>query len=283
MRPASTAKSGIAEGVEAPDFTPFHCAVIVGVGLMGGSLGMALRTRHLADRVVGVDRSAALLEEACRLGVIDQGTVDLQHAVAEADAIFLATPVSIIVSLLESIAAQARPEAIVTDLGSVKGEISVEGERLLGPRFVGGHPMCGSERSGVLASRPDLFREAAWVLVPPCSRTAEAQRSLARLSALVRALGARPLFLDAPGHDRLAALTSHLPHLLAFAFAQTIAEDPECDLARDLAGGSYRDFSRIAAADRTLWHDIFLANRSALQAALTTYKNVLESLERSLL
>jgi prephenate dehydrogenase len=263
-------------------FPPFARVAILGVGLMGGSLGMALRTRGLAQTVVGWDHDLKALILAQQRGAIDIAEPDLSLAVQEADAVFLAVPVTVAPTLLEKIAPYVHPNAVLSDLGSVKTEIVATGERLFGARFIGGHPMAGSEQSGVAAARADLFADAAWAIVPGNPDISLSNPAIARLLALVTALEARPLLLDSATHDRLVALISHLPHALAFALRDTIQTDPERDLALELAGGSYRDMTRVASSDPTLWRGIFQANRDFLLAALTTYEQQLTALIQAL-
>jgi prephenate dehydrogenase len=260
----------------------FERVTIIGVGLMGGSLGMALRQRGLAGSVLGVDANAQTLKEAQRLGAIEGGTTDLAAGVREADFLVFAAPVGMIPNLLAAAAAHVRPDALVTDLGSVKKSIVASGTRLFGTRFVGGHPMAGSERSGPEAARADLFEDAAWAIVRPESFRLETDEPAQRLAELVRAVGAEPIALDTAQHDRLVALVSHLPHALSFAFARTAGSDAEADLARTLAAGSYRDLIRVSRADPGLWRDIFLDNRDALLAALTAFEERLRTLRTSI-
>lgn len=264
------------------DFLPFACVTIVGVGLMGGSLGLALKARGLARRVVGVDKSAEILARAQERDAIDVGTTDLAEGVRDADGVVVAAPVGVIPALLEKIAASVRPDALLTDLGSTKGRIVAAGSRLFGPRFVGGHPMAGGVESGVEAARADLFTGAAWLIVRPQPFTLEEDPPASRLAALITALGARPIPMEAACHDRLAALVSHLPHALSFAFARTVAASEEAEQAREMAGGSYRDLMRVAAADPTLWQDIFRDNREALLAALAAFETHLRDLKRQI-
>ena len=249
---------------------------------MGGSLGMALRAQGLAQRVVGWDLEAEALTLALQRGAIDIAESDLGLAVQQADAIFLAVPVGVAPALLERIRPYVRPDALLSDLGSVKTDIVAVGHRLFGARFVGGHPMAGSEQSGVGSARADLFADAAWAIVAAQMPDITADFTLSRLLALVVALRARPLLLDAATHDRLAALVSHLPHALAFAFQGTIGTDMERELALQLAGGSYRDMTRIASSDPALWHGIFQANRDFLLAALGTYEQQLAALSQAI-
>ncbi|MCW3099439.1 MAG: Prephenate dehydrogenase [Chthonomonadaceae bacterium] len=261
----------------SPPFVPFARVAILGVGLMGGSLGMALRARSLAQTVVGWDHNGEALSLAQQRGAIDLAETDLDLTVQNADAIFLAVPVAVAPDLLERIAPHVSPTALLSDLGSVKTAVVATGARLFGERFVGGHPMAGSEQSGVGAARADLFADAAWAIVAAHPDSSQSQPSLSRLIHLVTALEARPLLLDAATHDRLVALISHLPHALAFALRGVVESDPERDLALQLAGGSYRDMTRVASSDPALWRGIFHANRDFLLAALTTYEQQLNA------
>lgn len=264
------------------DFTPFACVAILGVGLMGGSLGRALRARGLARRVLGVDRAAETLEKAVALGAIDAGSLDIVETVREADGVVIAAPVGVIPALLETMAPHVRPDALITDLGSTKARIVEAGTRLFGPRFVGGHPMAGSEESGIAAAQADLFTGAAWAVVRPQPFDFAGDPHAARLAALASALDARPIALDAERHDRLVALVSHLPHILSFAFARTVGADDAAEQARQMAAGSYRDMIRVSAADPFLWRDIFLANRAALLEALAAFETQLHTLKQAL-
>ena len=256
---------------------------IVGVGMMGGSLALALRERALATRIVGVDQSETTLNMASESGAIDAGTTDLTAGVRDADMIIFATPVPLLPAQFEAIAPYIRPDALITDLGSVKGRIVEIGQGLFGPRFVGGHPMAGSERSGFGAAKADLFEGAAWAIVRAAPFALETDEPARRLAAFVSALGANPIPMDAPQHDRIVALVSHLPHLLSFAFAKSVYGSPDSELARRMAGGSYRDMMRVSAADPELWRGIFHENRAALLNAVEEWETELASLKNLLL
>ena len=260
-----------------------HNAAIVGVGMIGGSLALALRERGLATRITGIDRSETALNLARESGAIDAGTTDLAAGVRGADVIIFATPVTLLPAQLEMIAPFVRPDALITDMGSVKGRIVMAGQKLFGPRFVGGHPMAGSERSGFAAAKADLFEGAAWAIVRAAPFVLETDESARRLAELVSALGANPIALDAARHDRIVALVSHLPHLLSFAFAKGVNGNPDSELARRMAGGSYRDIMRVSAADPELWRGIFLENRAALLEVLAVWEIELAALKTLLL
>ena len=255
---------------------------IVGVGMMGGSLALALRERALAARIVGIDRSETALRLALESDAIDAGTTDLTAGIRDADIIVFATPVHFLPAQLETVAPDVRPDALITDMGSVKGRIVAVGQGLFGPRFVGGHPMAGSERSGFGAAKADLFEDAAWAIVRAAPFDLETDEPARRLAALVSALGANPIPMDAQQHDRIVALVSHLPHLLSFAFANSVKESPDSELARRMAGGSYRDIMRVSAADPGLWRGIFHENHAALLAAVTEWESQLAVLKSKL-
>jgi prephenate dehydrogenase len=244
---------------------------IIGVGLIGGSIGLALRSKGLAGRVVGIGRDASRLEEARRLGAIDAFETDLARGVADADVAVVCTPVTRIVEdILE--ASRLGPALIlVTDAGSTKARI-VEGvER--DPRgracFVGAHPIAGSERQGAAFARADLFEGRSCVLTPtprtPLDR-------LERARGFWSGLGCRLFEVDPLGHDERLALTSHLPHAVAAALAASVPVD-----LLPLAAGAYRDGTRVAEADAALWAGIFLENREPVLRALDEFEAHLDS------
>lgn len=240
---------------------------ILGVGLIGGSYGLALKARGLADRVVGWVRSEATAEAALEMGAVDAVTRDAREAVSGAELVILCTPPRRIPEDCAAIADAIRPDAVVTDAASTKGGVVARCEETLGyraPRFVGGHPMAGSERAGVRNARADLFEGAAYV-VTPTARTAP--DALETVVALAKSLGARAIRTDPLAHDRAVAYASHLPHVLASALARTSIPDAE---ARLVHGAGLRDTTRVAAGDPVLWTEILLANRRALGEALAS-------------
>ena len=266
----------------------FARVTIVGVGMMGGSVGLALRARGIAQTVIGIDLNAAGLARAREIGAIDEGATELGAGVAAADVVILAAPVGAIPSLLQSLIPFVRPDALITDIGSAKRQIVEAGERCFGERFVGGHPMAGSPQGGIDAALPNLFEGAAWAIVR--SRLPNAQEEgirqndpfAATLYNLARALGARPVLLDSARHDRLVALVSHLPHVLSFAFADMMAASTDSEAASRIAGSSYGDMMRVSTSDRAFWQDIFTANRAELLTALELYEAQLQALRQTL-
>ena len=252
---------------------------IVGVGLLGGSVAKAARARGLAAEIVGVGRDAGRLEAASRDGVFNRVTTDLVDGMSEAEVVVLGAPVLAILTLLEAVAKASGPETIVTDVGSTKRAIvnAAEGLARVHPfHFVGSHPMAGSEQSGYAHARVDLFHGSTVIVTPTDACEPSAVK---RVVALWEALGAgRVVTLDPDTHDRAVAAISHLPHLAAFALVDAVERfEPG---AFTLAAGGFRDTTRIAAADPTMWEEIFLANRDALAAGLAVYRNALDDLAR---
>ena len=239
---------------------------IIGVGLIGGSIGMALRSRGLADRVVGVGRDATRLEEARRLGAIDAFEVSPARGLAEAEVAVVCTPVTRVVEDCLDAARLGPGSILVTDAGSTKARI-VEGVEA-DPRgracFVGAHPIAGSERQGAAFARADLFEGRSCVLTPTAATPPD---RLDRARGFWSGLGCRLFEVDPPGHDARLALTSHLPH----AVAATLAASVPVELL-PLAAGAYRDGTRVAGADGPLWAGIFLENRGPLLEALDAFE-----------
>ncbi len=266
----------------------FRRVVIIGVGLIGGSIGMGLRERRLAERVVGVGRSSDTLDKAVRLGAIDEGVTDLAAGVAGADLVILATPVAQILADIERLAPLLSPDAVVTDVGSTKAEIARTGAAHLGARFVASHPMAGSEQAGVEAARADLFEGAVWVVTPAAAQPSDAaerhQEACRDIVHLAQALGARTVTLEPDEHDRAVALTSHLPHVLAYALASLGGESAQADLPHlyALVAGSWASATRVAASPAELWRDVALTNRDALLDVLRRYQTELALAERAL-
>jgi prephenate dehydrogenase len=253
---------------------------VVGVGLMGGSLGLALQARAGVREVRGADPDPEALREALARGAITEAAGSLEEAVSEADAVFLAAPVGRLTDLARRALAASGEGCLVSDVGSTKGGIVAALGPLERERFIGGHPVCGAERGGVAFAREDLFQDATYFLTP----SPEARAALfERLHHLVSALGARPVAIDPGVHDRLMALVSHLPHAIAAALIHQAAETaPAGREALRSAGPSFTDLTRVAGANPPLWADIFLANRVALAEALRDQAGRLAEVERAL-
>ncbi len=251
--------------------------VIVGLGLMGGSLAGDLRKRGACREVRGVARRAETIEEAMRRGFIHVGTCDLAEGVEQADLIVLATPVRTILELIPQVGSLAPAGCLLMDLGSTKARI-VEAMKALPPHIlvIGGHPLCGKEVSGLKAAEADLYDGATFVLTP-LQRTSPEALTLAQ--ELAEAVGARPLLMDAERHDRLVAAVSHLPYLLSVGLVATAEEmAAEDELIWELAASGFRDTSRLAASDVTMMLDILLTNRQAVGETLSCFTNQLNAL-----
>lgn len=252
--------------------------VVVGLGLIGGSFAKGMREKGLFDEVVGVDLDAESRRLAVELGVVDRCETELAAACQGAAVIQLAVPILAMEKLLGQLARLELGEAVLTDVGSAKGNV-VRAARLAFDgkvaRFVPGHPIAGSEQSGVEASNAELFRRHKVILTPQASTDAAA---LALIDGLWRALGADVEHMEVEHHDQVLAATSHLPHLLAFTLVDSLAKRSEnLEIFRYAAGG-FRDFTRIAGSDPVMWHDIFLANREAVLRTLDAFRDDLDAL-----
>jgi prephenate dehydrogenase len=249
---------------------------IVGVGLIGGSIGRALRVRGLADRVVGVGRNEARLAEAVDCGAIDTGFTDPRSGYAAADVIVVCTPVTRIAADVRTAAELAPGTVLITDAGSTKRGIvaAVERDARAAAVFVGSHPIAGSERKGVRHAEPGLFEGRACVLTPT-ERTPDDR--LRRVRAFWQALGCRLFETTPEEHDRTLALTSHLPHVVAAALAASVPVE-----ALAMAAGAYRDGTRVAGSDAALWTGIFLENRMPLLEAIDAFQGQVATLRRAL-
>jgi prephenate dehydrogenase len=258
----------------------FERLTVAGVGLVGGSVALAVREAGLAGEVVGFGRSEANLRVARTRGLVDRTTRDPAAAVAGADAIVLAAPVGACAALAETFRPHASPGAILTDVGSVKAELVAALETRwagMGP-VVGAHPIAGSEASGAGAADAALFRGRQCILTPTASTD---RAALARIRALWEGVGARVEEMPPLDHDALLARVSHLPHLVAYALVGAVGTARiGSRQALDYAGTGFRDTTRIAGSPAELWRDVALANRPALGAALTEFRAALATLER---
>ena len=252
----------------------FTNAAIIGVGLIGGSLGMILRRKGLASNVVGVGRRLENLKTAVKLGAIDRYVVDPKEGVKDADLIVLATPVDTYDRHLKEWASSLRPGAIVTDVGSVKGKLVEQSERAMpeGVHFVGAHPIAGKEKTGVAAGSEHLFSGARCILTPTMQTN---RHALDQIRAMWQETGSTVLTMDPHLHDQILGAVSHLPHVAAFALMNALidirAQVPSLDLSGH-SGGGLRDTTRIAASSPEMWRDIFLWNRENLVALIEAYE-----------
>ncbi len=249
---------------------------IVGVGLIGGSIGLALKRRRVTRRVVGVGRRAASLRAARRLGAIDHGTLDLGRGVADAELTIFCTPVDLIADQARAAAASCPSGAIFTDSGSTKARIVARLETGLpnDVNFVGSHPLAGSEKRGVAEARPDLFDGRVCVVTVTPQTPLQA---LAVVKSLWRSIGARVLTMSPEAHDAALAFTSHLPHLAAAALSIALPEK-----YNELIATGFRDTTRIAASDPDLWTAIFVENAGPLLRSLTSFEQTLREFRTAL-
>lgn len=238
---------------------------LIGVGLIGGSVGLAARERiDEVSEIAGYDPSPGVLDEALKLGAITRAAGSIEDAVQGAAIVVLASPVSTLAANAAAVLAVAGDDAVVTDVGSTKREIVAA---VSDPRFIGGHPIAGAETSGVEHARADLFEDSTWFVTPTDDTTGVA---LERLMRFIGALGARPHALDAESHDRLLADISHLPHVLANALVTQAAGSLKQGEGTVVVGPSFRDATRVAGANSAIWRDIYLSNHDALVPAINS-------------
>jgi prephenate dehydrogenase len=241
---------------------PWRVVAIAGVGLIGGSFGLALRKAGFEGRIIGVS-SPRTVKAALERGAIHEA-LPLAEAAAQADVVFLAQPIETILETLGELDRHVRPGTLITDAGSTKAAIVQRAaEKIHNGRFVGGHPMAGKEARGVEAADADLFQGRPWVLTSP-----EAELETGELVKWIAKLGARLLILPAAEHDRLVGMVSHLPQLLSTALASTFA--PEPDIAR-IAGPAAIDLTRLALSPYDIWRDILTTNTAEIDAALASF------------
>jgi cyclohexadieny/prephenate dehydrogenase len=257
----------------------FERVVVIGLGLLGGSVAGAARERGVAKRVVGVSRGRDNAAAALAAGLVDEAGCDIAAAATGADLVVLCTPVFAMAETLARAAPQLAPGALVSDVGSVKAPLVETLPALLPPgvHYVGAHPMAGSHETGLRHARRDLFQGAACVLTPGVATPAAA---LQRVRSFWAALGARIFERDATQHDAEVAWVSHTPHALAFAYAASLAGASSAAFA--LKGSGFRDFTRIAASDPELWADILATNAKALAAPLAASAAALAQLTRAI-
>jgi prephenate dehydrogenase len=248
-----------------------HRLAVIGVGLIGGSLARALRAAGQVEEIVGCGRSAENLRRAVDLGVIDRSCHDPGEAVAGADMVFLAVPLGAMAATFSAIKGHLADGAVVTDGGSVKGSVVADAQRVFGAvptRFVPGHPIAGTEHSGVDASFAALYENRRVILTPLPQTKPSATRMV---TAMWEACGARVTSMGVERHDEILAATSHLPHMLAYGLVDALARMREDDEIFRYAAGGFRDFTRIASSSPVMWRDICVANREALGRALADF------------
>jgi len=268
-------------------FLPFEHVVIQGVGLLGASLGMAIRHGRLAQRVTGVGRAGSRSVEIAReRGAIDEASTDLAAAARTADLVVLCAPVRQFPAAMRTLAPALRPGTIVTDVGSTKAQVMQWALELLPAHvhFIGSHPMAGSEKSGPEAARRDLYDKAVCMMTAPwqsgtgSAPSAEQRAAFERVEKLWQAVGMRIMKMPADVHDRWVATISHLPHALASTLASVAGREPEM---LDAAAGGFMDTSRLASGDVDMWTDIFLTNRAVVADVLGEFQKELAAFKQA--
>lgn len=254
-------------------FPPFKKTAILGVGLLGGSLALALKGKKLSKEICGFGRKEENLKRAKRKCIIDSYRMDPREAVKGADLVVLATPVGTFRELAKTIAPALEKDSVQMDMGSVKGSLVYELEKML-PRFVGCHPIAGGDRSGIDSARASLFKGVRCIITKTARTDEDACQ---RIFELWERLGGRAEIMDPMEHDRVYALVSHLPHLIAYALVNTVGEADPSYIR--FAGPGFRDTSRIARSSPELWKDISLLNRENILNFLEVFKRNLEKLE----
>jgi len=257
----------------------FNNTTILGVGLLGASFAMALKKGGLCRTITGCGRNRENLEKARERKIIDAFELDPAAACRDADLVMLSAPVGSFLGLTKAISPLLKKGAVLTDVGSVKGKLVRKIEKILpeGVHYIGGHPIAGSDRSGIDAASADLFRNAKCIVTPTENSDPAA---LEKVEALWKAIGSDLMTLSPEEHDRIYASVSHLPHLIAYALVNTVADKDSTYLA--FSGKGFTDATRIASSSEELWSDICLLNRENLLEVLALFKNNLEKLEHSL-
>lgn len=255
---------------------------IIGVGLIGGSLARALKSASAVKEVVGASQSIQHLQHARELGVIDKAEVDLGASVKDADVVVVAVPVGVMGSVFEDIAPHLSDKTVLTDVGSTKGSVVEAARKVFGylpANFVPGHPIAGTEKSGVEASFAELFQNRRVILTP--TETSDTN-AVEKVRDMWQQAGAIVTETTVAHHDEVLAATSHLPHLLAFALVDTLATMDDKQEIFDYAAGGFRDFTRIASSDPVMWHDICVHNEPALLKMLNRFESDLDKLREAI-
>lgn len=255
-----------------------HHLTIIGVGLIGGSLAKALRFENAVGHITGFGRTESSLQRAQALGVVDSWSLDLGTAVEQAEVVVIASPVNAISSTFQKLKSCLGDNAIVTDAGSVKGPIVDAAVSGLGDKivnFVPGHPIAGKEKSGVDAASATLFKGHRTILTPIANTGTEA---ISTVKDMWETIGAEVVFMEPSVHDELLALTSHLPHALAFILVDLLSRQTNPEDSFDLSAGGFYDITRIASGDPVMWRDIFLSNQQAVLQRLTEFSTAIDNL-----
>ena len=255
---------------------------IVGLGLIGGSLGLALQKKGLVETVVGIPRRPETIDEALSIKAITKGTLSIAEGVREADIIFICTPISLVIPKLKEILPHVKKGAIITDVGSTKAYIVDEADKIVPPgiNFIGGHPMAGKEKTGILAADAKLFNKRAYVLVKTKRTHAMAYNALKKI---IQGLGGKVMEMDAKNHDLAVAAISHLPIVVASSLVNAVNETGDIkDKAKSLAATGFGDSTRIASGDPKLGLDIFRTNAESVLQVLSKFKREIDLFEKAL-
>jgi len=255
---------------------------ILAPGLIGGSLAKALKANGFTGEIVGWGRRESSLNKALELGVIDRYSLDLSQAISGAEVIVIATPTLIAAEMLKQLAPLVNEEVIITDVASVKGNLLSVAKQAFGTvpaNLVLAHPIAGSEKSGVAAAKADLFVNHR-VIVTPTEQTNP--QALQTVKSLWQSVGAELVDMPVDEHDKVLAATSHLPHVLAYTLVDALAGNPEQQNIFRFAAGGFRDFTRIASSDPTMWHEISLANRDALLTIIDEFSAQLANVREAI-
>jgi prephenate dehydrogenase len=256
--------------------------VIFGVGLIGGSVALALKQAGLNTHIVGVGRSPHSLDEALSLNIIDSAESDIAIALKDADMVLIAAPVAQTTAILQNIQPHITPQMVITDAGSTKSDVLANAQVVLGAQFsqfVGGHPIAGAEKSGASAAKADLYIQKNVIITPTAQTNAEATLAVQQLW---QSCGAVVSEMSAATHDGIFAAVSHLPHLLAFALVDDLASRANAKQLFSFAASGFRDFTRIAGSHPEMWRDISLANRAALLDEISAFQTELSTLKQLL-
>ena len=261
----------------------FKKITIIGVGLIGGSLGLALKEKNPNSRIVGIDKQE-IIEKAITRGAIDEGTVNIEEGIKEADIIIIATPVKTILTILTQINPFLKKGCLVTDTGSTKQQIVQKANKILSEDifFIGGHPMAGSEKYGIESADPYLFHDKTYILTPTPKSDLGA---LEKISLLVKIIGAKELMLDPLEHDRIVSAVSHLPQIIAVSLINTIGELALRGSNNNYfkaVGEGFKDMTRIASSPYKMWEDICETNQENILEIIQEFKNHLEAIEDKL-
>ncbi|WZL73188.1 prephenate dehydrogenase [Clostridiaceae bacterium 35-E11] len=258
----------------------FHEIAIIGMGLIGGSIALALKKSGYTGKIIGYDLCNVSLEKAQSMGAIDGAATDIEEVVAKADLVVLAVPVGHYPKILHRITPFIKKETVVTDVGSVKGYVVKAAEQHLSKdiQFIGGHPMAGSEKDGIQAASPYLYENAYYFLTPTENTLPE---TIVKLRSFIKALGAYPILIDPYEHDRVVAQISHIPHLTATMLVNMLDKNQDTSYL-SFVGGGFRDTTRIASGNPAMWKDIFIFNKKGILEGIQTLEDILKEFKHML-